>query len=109
MDSFFKKTILAGIGLFALTKEKVEEFVDDLIKKGEVTQDERAQFIKDTMDKVEQRTAEAKEWVTTQVEDTIEKLKPKISQQIDELSQKLDKMSAELEKLKKELNKQKSK
>ena len=37
---FIKKSMLAGIGLAALTREKAEKTVDDLIKKGEMTEKE---------------------------------------------------------------------
>lgn len=107
MENFFKKSVLAGIGLFETTKEKVEEFVDDMIKRGEVSQDERSQYVKETMDKVDQRAQEAKAWVTTQVDEAWEKIKPKTVQQIDSLQAKIDALTAELQELKDKLSQQK--
>lgn len=36
-----KKAMLLGLGVISLTKEKAEEAVDDLIKRGEVSREER--------------------------------------------------------------------
>ena len=53
-----------------------------------------------TMEKAEARTKEAKDWVSKQVEETWEKIKPKAQQQIDELQEKLASLTQELEELK---------
>ncbi len=103
MENFFRKSVLAGLGLFETTKEKVEEFVDEMIKKGEVTQEDRSQYIKETLDKVDERAQEAKAWVTAQVEDAWEKIKPKTAEQITHLQAKIDALSAELNELKEKL------
>lgn len=105
MEMFFKKSMLAGLGLLSLTKEKVEEFIDDLIKRGEISQDQKSQYMKETMEKLDQRRKEASEWVELQVNEVMEKIKPKTTQQIDELNAKIDKIDTELKKLQKELAK----
>ena len=39
MDSLFKKGIYAGLGLLSVTKDKMEEWVDDMAKKGEMSKE----------------------------------------------------------------------
>jgi len=107
MEEFFRKSLMAGLGFLDMTKEKVEDFIDDMIKRGEVTQEQRAQYVKETMDKVEQRSQEAKSWITKQVEETWEKIKPKAQQQIDELQNKLDALTAEVTRLREEASSKK--
>jgi polyhydroxyalkanoate synthesis regulator phasin len=106
VDPLLKKSLMAGLGFISLTKEKVEEFVEDLVKRGEIEQGDKAQFVQETMDKIDQRTKEAKEWVNKQVEETWEKIKPKAQQQIDELQEKLANLTKELEEMKQKLGKQ---
>jgi len=48
---FIKKSMLAGIGLAVLTKEKAEKTVDELIKKGELTKKEGKETIKEFTEK----------------------------------------------------------
>ncbi len=105
MEDFFRKTVMAGLGFLDMTKEKVEEFIDDMIKRGELTQDERSRYVKETMEKVEQRTSEAKIWVQQQVQETIAQIKPKAQKAVDELEIKLNELTAEVQKLKEQLNK----
>ena len=103
MDPLLKKGVLAGLGFISLTKEKVEEFVDDLVKRGELQQGDKAQVVEEAMENVGQRAQEAKEWVSKQVEETWEKIRPKAQQQIDELQEKIGSLSRDLEELKQKL------
>ncbi|GEM_PF-759587 len=100
VDPNVKKAMMAGLGIFAATKEKIEDFVEDMVQRGEMEQGEKAQFVQEAVEKAEARTKEAKEWVTKQVEETWDKLKPKAQQQIDELQEKLASLSKELEEMK---------
>ena len=38
MFEMIKKSILAGIGAFVVTEEKVQEVIDDFVQKGKLTQ-----------------------------------------------------------------------
>jgi polyhydroxyalkanoate synthesis regulator phasin len=54
MKEFWRKTWFFGLGLIDTTKEKMEDLVEEMIKRGEVTQQEKAEAI-------EQITARARE------------------------------------------------
>ncbi len=45
MLDYGKKALLLGLGTLAFSREKVEKLVDELIKKGELTMDEKTSFI----------------------------------------------------------------
>ena len=49
MLDLLKKTYLVGLGFASLTREKVDEVVDDLVKKGEVAEKDRKQVFEDLM------------------------------------------------------------
>ncbi len=53
MNNLIKKTILTGLGIASLTKEKAEKLVKDLIKEGEVSEGEGSKFVKELLDRVE--------------------------------------------------------
>ncbi|NOY60577.1 MAG: hypothetical protein GXO75_16835 [Calditrichaeota bacterium] len=105
MEPLFKKGFYAGLGLLILTKEKAEEIVNDLVKRGEVSKGESAQLMKDMMAKVDDRTKEGKEWVEKQVNDAVEKLRPKVLKQMDALTEEVEKLGLEIKKLQKEIAK----
>ena len=52
MSDFFKKAINFGFGALLLTKENVEEIIDDLVKKGEIKTDEAKAQVKEIFNKV---------------------------------------------------------
>jgi polyhydroxyalkanoate synthesis regulator phasin len=49
MFELLKKTYLAGLGLATLTKERIEEIVDELVKRGEVAEQDRRKVIDDLL------------------------------------------------------------
>jgi len=53
MTNIIKNTVLAGLGLISLTREKAEEFAKELIRRGELSENEKAKFVKDILDQSE--------------------------------------------------------
>jgi polyhydroxyalkanoate synthesis repressor PhaR len=51
IESVIKKFLLGGIGLATLTREKLDEIVNELIKRGELAEDQRARFVKELLEK----------------------------------------------------------
>ena len=41
LDQLLRKLFLSGLGVFALTQEKIEELVEELAKKGEISWGEK--------------------------------------------------------------------
>ena len=48
---YLRKLTLASIGAIELTREKAEEMLDELVKRGEMTNDERAEAVKNFVNK----------------------------------------------------------
>lgn len=70
MFDFLKKTYLAGLGLLSLTRERAEELVDELIKRGEVAEKDRSKFVEDLITRVR----EEQEKLFKTVSDTVKKV-----------------------------------
>ena len=49
MIDLIKKTMLAGVGLAAMTKDKVEELAKDLTEKGELSEKEAKKLLDDLL------------------------------------------------------------
>ena len=54
MFDILKKTYLFGLGLASLTREKAEEIVDDLVKRGEVAEKDRSKVLDDVLHRVQE-------------------------------------------------------
>ncbi|MBN1465973.1 phasin family protein [candidate division KSB1 bacterium] len=92
MFDLFKKGVLMGLGALTMTKEKIEQAVDELIKKGELSQDERAKAIKDLLKKAEEQEKAFADRVSTEVNETIKKLGVITKKDLERLEKKIDEL-----------------
>ncbi|MFN3740549.1 MAG: phasin family protein [Thermodesulfovibrionales bacterium] len=90
-----RKALLAGIGV----QEKVKEFIDELIKKGELSEAEGAKLIKEWTEKAEKSTEGLRQSITGLVNSTLEKMKLPTREEIERLEKKIDRLSERLKKL----------
>lgn len=51
-DSMLKEMFLAGLGAVSLTKDKLEEIAQELIKRGELTAEDKNNFINNALSSV---------------------------------------------------------
>ncbi len=70
MLDILKKTYLAGLGLATLTREKVEELVDELVRRGEVAEKDRPHVVQDLLD----RARDEQKKLSSSIQDTVRKV-----------------------------------
>jgi polyhydroxyalkanoate synthesis regulator phasin len=90
-----KKTMLASIGAFELTREKAEQVIDDLIKRGELDQSSRKEAIMELLGKAEQSASE----LGAKVTEAAKELKPAKEQDLRKLEDRLNALSKRVEQL----------
>lgn len=114
IENLIKKLLLGGIGLASLTQEKLENITNELIKRGELAEDEKALFIKEIIEKMEKSSKDIIEKVEKSskgFQEIVEKVihgngkKEKIEIKPEDLIQK-ENTIAELQKKINELNQQ---
>ena len=93
-----KKLMLAASGAVNLSKERMEELMDELVKKGEMTTTEKAEALKKMADKFDSSAEKIKDSVEKQVEHAMKKFNVLIK--IDELAKKVDQLTTEVAELK---------
>lgn len=98
MFDFLKKTYLFGLGLASLTKEKVEELVDDMVKRGEVAEKDRSKIIEEMI----KRAQEEQEKLFKAVRDSVKKVVHEIGlptrDEYIELQKRLEEVESKLQK-----------
>lgn len=99
MESIIEKILFASIGAVSLTKEKIEDLVDELIKRGQVAQSERATTVRELLDRLEDQSLRAKLWVEQQAREALERLRPNYPSQLDELTAKVNELEAQVQEL----------
>ena len=98
MESVIKKFLLGGIGLATLTKDRLDELVNELVERGELAEDQRAKFIKDLMTRSSELTHKVMDKVST---GPLSEAPPKANKEerIHDLESRIDKLQQELESL----------
>ncbi|MCP4580476.1 MAG: hypothetical protein GY839_02580 [candidate division Zixibacteria bacterium] len=100
MDAM-KKLMLAAVGAANLSKEKIEEIFDELVKKGEMTSGEKTEAMKKMADKLETSAGKIKDSIETKVTEVKDKIN--LGKRVDELNKKIEDLTAKLEEISKKM------
>ena len=72
MSNIIEDGINFGMGLFAYSREKIEEIVEKMVEKGEVQRKDAQSFASDLIKKGEVQKKELKQMITSEVHDTLQ-------------------------------------
>jgi len=100
---FFKKSVLFGLGVFDLTREKAEKMVDEMIKRGEMSQSDKSKAVKELLKGHEERMKKLKTKIDESVEKVTTKVRGKEKDELTKLHKKLDDLAKVVERLEKRL------
>ncbi len=90
-----KKAMLVGLG----AQEKAREFVEELVKAGELSKSEASTLVKEWTTKTEERTKEFDKRVKDTVGNILEKLNIPSREDIEKLEKKIQALNGRLKKL----------
>ncbi len=99
MDDLLKKFLYTGVGLAALTTEKLQETVDDLVGKGKVSKDEGKKIIDDFVESVEDRRGDFEKRMQEMVDNFTASVNiPKMAttEEMTEITRRLEAIEAKL-------------
>ncbi|MBW2645313.1 MAG: hypothetical protein JRE23_03860 [Deltaproteobacteria bacterium] len=88
-----KKTLMAGVGMAAMTKDKIEELANDIAKKSKLSEKEGKKLITDFL----KRSQTAKKDLESLIEKTVKKITKNLSIATREDMTKLTKRIKKLE------------
>jgi len=74
MKDLLEKIINIGLGVFAISKEKVEKFVNELAEKGEISKNEVQEMVNKILEKGEEQKRELNDYIAKQVENILNKM-----------------------------------
>ncbi len=95
MQDFIKKARLLGVGLFYLGKEKVEETVAELIRKGELTEKEGRALMIELLAKSKAATKDLEGRIQQMMADAQARLHGPLIKEIDVLKKRIAKLEKE--------------
>jgi len=85
MSSILEDTINLGFGLFAYSREKIEEIVEKMVQKGEVAKKDASSFVSELAAKGELERKELKKIIGDEVKEAVEILKPITREEIRQI------------------------
>jgi len=97
MESLLGKFLLSGLGVLVLTEEKIEKFIEELTKEGEITQKGKKELLTEIIEKGEEKKKEIEGKIREKVENMLSQMNVATRNDI----QKLEKRIATLEKKRK--------
>ncbi|MDR4497765.1 MAG: phasin family protein [Candidatus Scalindua sp.] len=99
MQDLIKKALSLGLGAMLVSKDKVEEVVNELVKRGELGQEEGKTLVSELVKKGEASVNEVEGIIEKIVKSVMEKLSLPTRKELNELK-------SEIEELKEKVNKQ---
>lgn len=90
-----RDAMFAGFGM----QQKVKEFIDELVKKGELSESQAAKLIKEWTDKAGKGTEDFAKTISDMLNSGLEKMNIPSKEELDKLSKKVQQLSARVKKL----------
>ncbi|MCX7634988.1 MAG: hypothetical protein N2Z74_04505 [Syntrophales bacterium] len=92
MIDMMRKALLMGVGLAVMTTEKLKEAVDELVKKGELSEKEAREVLQELMEKSRQARKEWETKVENMVRNIMNRADIPSRREIEELKARLAKL-----------------
>ncbi len=90
-----RNAMLAGFGV----QERVKEFIDELVKKGELSESQGAKLVKEWSDKVDKNTEDITKNLNEIMQKAAEKMRFATQEDLKALGQKIDDLATRIQKL----------
>jgi len=95
VSEIMKRAMLAGLG----AQEKTKEFVDELVKAGELSKSDAASLVKEFTSKAEERTKDFDKSIKDAIQGAFQKLNIPTRDDFENIEKKLQNISSRLRKL----------
>ncbi len=97
MKDFWRKTWFSGLGVLEFTKEKVEAVVEDMVKRGELSQQETQLAVEQIMARAREAQDALVEKVKELVKKSVSELKLARQGEVDALEKRVAALEKELQ------------
>jgi polyhydroxyalkanoate synthesis regulator phasin len=96
MFDLIKKTMLTGVGLAGLTKDKIEKLARELAKKGKLSEEEGKKLVDDLSKKSEKARKDLEAQIEKVVKNTMKKMNLATREDILKLTERVKKLDQDL-------------
>ena len=100
MRDFLRKAWFFGLGAFDFTRDRVESLVEEMVRRGEITQQESPEAVKDLLYRAQEAQAALVNKVKALVANALAEAKPARAADLEALAKRLADLEEEIKKLK---------
>lgn len=101
MSELLRKIGLFGIGVLALSQEKIEELSTELVVKGELNREEGKKFVKEVLSEKDRQLKELGEKINLKVKEAVENSGVTTKKDIESLKREINDLRIRIELLEK--------
>jgi poly(hydroxyalkanoate) granule-associated protein len=95
-----RRMMLASIGAVAMAQEEMEAFVDRLVERGQIAEQDGKRLVRDMMERRRDQTARAEEELERRMETMLARMNVPTKSDIEILSAKITELSRKVDELK---------
>ncbi len=89
MSNLIRKGMLMGFGILSLTREKAEEWIDELVRRGEISEKEGREAVDEFVEKSKEMRQDLSSRVESAVEEAVKKMNLATRDDLDKLKKKI--------------------
>ena len=98
MIELIRQGLWLGLGAISLTYEKAKSFVDELVKRGEMSEEEGSKLINEILDKAKEQEKTITEKVNVEIRKVIDSLGVASKEDVAKLQMRIEELSKKIEK-----------
>lgn len=100
VEDIFRKMGLFGIGILTLTQEKIKEFTQETIKKGEISKEEGKKLVKEVISEREKELKSIEDKISQKVREGIKMSGVATKDEIEAVEKKIEELEKTIKSLK---------
>jgi len=98
MIELIRKAVMLGLGAISLTHEKAKSFVDEMVKRGEVTKDEGVKLVEEILDRAKEQESRINEKINVEIRKAIDSLGVASKEDVARLEKRIEELGKKIEK-----------
>ncbi len=104
MKESVRKIGLIGAGLWAMTEDKINELVKDLVDKGDISKEEGKKAVQELIDESKKQTIDLEKKVSEKIQDAMSKKDIFTKKDMNELESRIKDLEEEIRRIKNKEN-----
>lgn len=100
MRESVRKLGLIGAGLWAITEDKVNDLVKDLVDKGDISREEGKKVIQDMLEERKKQKIDLEKKISEKIQESISKTELFTKKDMNELESRIESLEEEIQRMK---------